>query len=284
MELPRLFTSDETAKFLHEDVLAKLETMPAVKSTYVFDNHFLCGQGHERLTPEYGVMALDLLERAGGLEADGEYSANKFLANVCLPLRVVELWVAAQSKKFGHVATKSSAFHRVVAMLQTLPGLAKVKAQCPAPLHGKSDTDRGIEECHLIVKAMERCKAGGHGPPVSIETPTEPEEAGSGEGGTGSAGAGIADTSNAGSSSSSTGNDKDAAEVCQLEALANALCGGAPLDSQEQQAARKAVSIYDEITYISTMDALVDPHRELHRQGNSVCATVYQPWPKALEE
>ena len=232
--------------------------MPAVKSTYVFDNHFLCGQGHERLTPEYGVMALDLLERAGGLEADGEYSAKKFLSNICLPLRVVELWVAAQSKKFGHVATKSSAFHRVVAMLQTLPGLAKVKGQCPAPLHGKSDTDRGIEECHLIVKAMERCKAGGHGPPVSIETPTEPEEAGSGEGGTGSAGAGIADTSNAGSSSSSTGNDKDAAEVCQLEALANALCGGAPLDSQEQQAARKAVSIYDEITYISTMDALVE--------------------------
>ena len=229
-----------------------------MKSTYVFDNHFLCGQGHERLTPEYGVRALDLLERAGGLEADGEYSANKFLANVCLPLRVVELWVAAQSKKFGHVATKSSAFHRVVAMLQTLPGLAKVKAQCPAPLHGKSDTDRGIEECHLIVKAMERCKAGGHGPPVSIETPTEPEEAGSGEGGTGSAGAGIADTSNAGSSSSSTGNDKDAAEVCQLEALANALCGGAPLDSEQQQAARKAVSIYDEITYISTMDALVE--------------------------
>ena len=229
-----------------------------MKSTYVFDNHFLCGQGHERLTPEYGVMALDLLERAGGLEADGEYSANKFLTNVCLPLRVVELWVLAQRKKFGHVATKSSAFHRVVAMLQTLPGLAKVKGQCPAPLHGKSDTDRGIEECHLIVKAMERCKAGGHGPPVSIETPTEPEEAGSGEGGTGSAGAGIADTSNAGSSSSSTGNDKDAAEVCQLEALANALCGGAPLDSEQQQAARKAVSIYDEITYISTMDALVE--------------------------
>jgi hypothetical protein len=140
----------------------------------VFDNAYLVGTGHEKLCDENAVLALDLLEQMGGLDEDSSFSAAKFVSQVCLPVKVVELWQKTMVKRFGHVASQSAAFSRVIRMLLTRQGLQRVLATMPTPLHCKGGSDEGLPECHALVQAMEACKAGGHGPPACV--PGEGEE------------------------------------------------------------------------------------------------------------
>ena len=81
------------AKNIDEPVQVHFESMRDLKSTYVFDNAYLSGSGHEKLTPAYAIGALEVFTLLGGMDTtDNDWSAKKFKAQICLPLRIVELW------------------------------------------------------------------------------------------------------------------------------------------------------------------------------------------------
>ena len=40
-------------------------------------------------------------------------------------------------------------------------------------LHGRNETQQGIPECYLLVRELEKCKAGGLPPPASIPDEVE---------------------------------------------------------------------------------------------------------------
>ena len=167
-----------TAKNISPTFAAKLEEMPTLRSAYIFENAYLAGHGHETLSDEYKCLSLDILDQSGGLEGqDSAWSSDKFTKKICMPLRIVELWEKTMIRRFGHVASQSSAFDRVMKMLRSKQGLQKVLSIIPGPLHGKSEADQGIAECFALVKAMEASKAGGHGPPTCLLAPTEEEAA-----------------------------------------------------------------------------------------------------------
>ena len=76
------------------------------------------------------------------------------------------MWEAGQKKKFGTVAEKSPAFHRIVESLCSKAGLESVRAciQQGIPLHGVSAQQPGIESCHMLVEEMKKHLAGTSGP------------------------------------------------------------------------------------------------------------------------
>ena len=80
-------------------------------------------------------------------------------------------------KRFGSVAKASPALKRLTTQLSTFNGLGTVvtTAASGVVLHGASNTQIGISECHYLFKEMEKCKAGGLPPPVTI--PDEEEVA-----------------------------------------------------------------------------------------------------------
>ena len=232
------------AKSIDEAVQDKFATMPQLKGGYVFDNPYFSGGGHERLTPSYAIMALDLFTQQGGLDADNEWSVKKFHSSVCLPLRVVELWEKQQIKRFGAVASNSPAFRRVVQMLQSRNGVAKVLATIPGPLQGKSETDQGIEERFLLVAAMERCKAGGLGPPMTLQQPASAT--------------GSTEAPPPGEATEALPIDDDAAEANVLADVAASLIAATtkPNDAVADLAMKVAAQ-FAEITYVSNPDDLV---------------------------
>lgn len=197
------------AKNLDEGIYQQIGEMQKLKQFYIFDNVYFVGMGNEKLGREYAITALQMLEHDGGLAEDSDWSSKRFMSHLCKPLRVVELWERAQVRKFGHVAAQSPAFHKVVALLKTKSGLQKVLSALPGPLHGKGEQDKGIEECFYMVQAMERCKAGGHGPPTSVPTSSEA-------------------ASGAAEANAEPGAGESPAdlltEVTELEAVANSLC------------------------------------------------------------
>jgi hypothetical protein len=147
--------------------------MPKLKQFFIFDNPYFTGMGNEKLGREYAIQALQMVERDNGFDDDSDWSSKKFTKEMCKPLRYIELWEKAMGRKYGHVASQSPAFHKVVQMLRTKSGLQKVLGTIPGPLHGKGEQDKGIEECFFLVQAMEKCKAGGLGPPTSIPSSSE---------------------------------------------------------------------------------------------------------------
>ncbi len=230
-----------TAKTIHSGLFMKLEGMRDLKSTYIFDNPYLTGQGHEKLSVEYAILALETLERQGGLEEDSEMSSKRFLSTICLPCRVLELWEKQMVRRFGHVASQSFAFERVVTMLKSRPGLARIVACAPTPLHGKSEQDKGIEECYHLVALMEQCKAGGHGPPATLDLQKEVASA-------------SVETS-AQSQAEALGDvvpiTDDTAEEEELRAIASSLVKeGTEVDEAMNRMVKKAVSAFEEIRYI----------------------------------
>lgn len=155
------------AKQLPTPVAHALKRFPDVKTSFVFDNHYLLGTGaHENLKmrPEYAIQALEMASE------DPDMSAKDFQEKVCKPLKLVDAWSFMMVRRFGQVASASKAFARVVAMLRTQGGLRKVIAmsQAGTVLHGTGENNPGIVECHSIVAEMEKCKAGGHPPPAVL--------------------------------------------------------------------------------------------------------------------
>ncbi len=229
---------------------AKLIDMPTLKSSYVFDNVYLVGTGHEKFSDENSVLALELLEQLGGLDEDSSFSASRFVSHICLPVRVVELWEKTIVKRFGHVASQSAAFSRVVRMLLSKQGLQRVLATMPTPLHGRSESDQGITECYALVKAMEACKAGGHGPPQAL--PGEPGHAappaflaGQGEAGQGDAG------QSAGSNAPASGCMGED----ELQALASSLQAGPEAANDDHRALLDSGRTrYSKVIDVSTKD------------------------------
>ena len=150
----------------------------ALRGGYVWDNAFLGGQEskpQEKLGGEYAVAALNLLVAEGVLESPGSMTTQAFLASICAPMRVLELWAKLMVRRFGSVATESKAFHHLLPKLKTRAGLQKVKGAMDSkvPLHGVSEQNQGIQECYQLVKMMEAAKAGGLGPPETIRAQAE---------------------------------------------------------------------------------------------------------------
>ncbi len=160
------------AKSMDNEVLLKLKEYKSVKGAYIFDNPFFTAQGvnaAQKLSPQHALTALELLMEEF-VDGEARMTYLEFPARVCKPLKIVELWERGQVKRFGVVATGSGAFQRVVKMLSTRGGVQKVCMVMSdgTPLHGRSEANRGIEECYLIVKEMEKCLAGGLPPPAVL--------------------------------------------------------------------------------------------------------------------
>lgn len=231
----------------------KLADLPTLKSSYVFDNAYLVGTGHEKLSDENAVLTLELLEQMGGLEEDSGFSAAKFISQICLLVRVIELWQKTMVKRFGHVASQSAAFERVVKMLLTKQGVQRVLATMPGPLHGKSEADQGIPECFHLVKAMEACKAGGHGPPVCI----------TGEGGDTTLAATPPASQDAPPSQDPGESDKGGMGAEELQALASSLqVAPEAVNDDHLKMLQEVQARYSKIIFSSTKDDFMKTSKE----------------------
>jgi len=164
------------AKGLPSDVKLVVKEMEELKPSYLYDNPYFTGSGgsaDKKLRSKFMLVALRHLQTGSVGVRTPEYTADGWQDRLCKNIRAVDLWQRVMLKRFGHVASESPAFQRVVEMMLTKGGLEKVAAQLKlGALHGKSDADRGIEECFLIVREMEKCKAGGHGPPQTLTSGT----------------------------------------------------------------------------------------------------------------
>ena len=83
-----------------------------------------------------------------------EMDAATFINIVCSGLRILEIWVGLMEKRYGSVVSGSSALKRLQAQLSTFAGLETVQttAASGVVLHGASETQIGISECHYLVK------------------------------------------------------------------------------------------------------------------------------------
>ena len=152
-----------TAKFLAAELLAHIKGRTDFHQGFVMDNKYLVGHGDDakfKLTPEYGKHALNLL--FDKVDASRTITVEQFITEFCHPVKQVELWEKAQRTKFGSAACdKLPAFARVMTMLVTERGrVATLQCvRCKIPLSG-SGTDKGIDECQLVVEELQRMKDG----------------------------------------------------------------------------------------------------------------------------
>ena len=94
-------------------------------------------------------------------------SVKSWISEVCVRLKLVELWERYLFQRFGETAKNCRAVQKLVAHLCTKLGLAKVAACIDQniPCHGKTSSG-GILECRALVQELEKCKAGGLPPPA----------------------------------------------------------------------------------------------------------------------
>ena len=160
-----LCTQVRAAKTLDPAVVQELRKCPAIRNVYIFDNPYLSGMraanSKQKLTSAYAVMAVSYISE--------DVEGKDFQPNICKPLKAVEQWEQDMVRKYGVVASASVAFQRVLCMLQSRGGLQRVVTCLSAgqALHVQAG---GLDECVLLVKEMEKCKAGGHPPPAVLPT------------------------------------------------------------------------------------------------------------------
>ena len=125
--------------------------MPLIPDKYVFDNPFITGDaklGDDRAAACFAI-AYPKIE-------DGKaVSASDFQSGICAPMKQIGAWRKGLLRMFGEIAV-TPASHRVISFLESPPGLKEVAAclQTGAPLHGTSDEDPGISQCHALVKEL----------------------------------------------------------------------------------------------------------------------------------
>ena len=146
----------QVAMTLPEEICKKAGEL-GIPNSYVHENNYFLGHGAEagkRLGTDYRLKALTMLADDRSLQRG--LSPKVFQEEYCAPLHKAEKWIAQQKKIFGTHAD-IPAFKRVEEFLCTsrarLSILACVRGN--TPLHGTSSEQRGIEQCHVIVKEME---------------------------------------------------------------------------------------------------------------------------------
>ena len=104
-----------------------------------------------------------------------DMTTETFINVVCKGLRILEIWRNLILKRYGSVAQNSPALACVCEHLSTVGGLQSIMACAAAGLnlHGKSETQQGIAEWFLLVQELDKCKAGGLPPPISIPDEVE---------------------------------------------------------------------------------------------------------------
>jgi len=155
------------ARGIDEDVFEHLKTFPELRGTFLWDNNYLIvsagAKQREQLSSKFAVKALRILQN------NPDCTGPAFQDKVCKPMKVVEIWMALMTKRFGSVASLSPAMHRLVDHLCTSTGLESVTF-C---LQKKANLQDGISECGLLLQEFEKCKAGGLPPPAKIPTDAE---------------------------------------------------------------------------------------------------------------
>ncbi len=161
------------ARSVEEDFMMALKQFPEMKGSFLWDNPYLvimAGQDRSRLSTQAACLAVRLL-----YEHKSEVTAANFCNQVCKPLKILEVWHSLMVKRYGSVASQSDALRRVMSHLSTWGGLQSVLScvSSGVPLHGKGPHNQGIPECFLLVSELEKCKAGGLGPPACVPTEAE---------------------------------------------------------------------------------------------------------------
>ncbi len=161
------------ARGVDDDFLAALKLFPEMKGSYLWDNPYLvstAGQDRSRLSTKAACEAVQLLHAH-----KNDMTATAFCNQVCKPLKILEVLHSLMVKRYGSVATQSAALRRVVSHLSTWGGLQSVLScvNSGVPLHGKGPENQGIPECFLLVSELDKCKAGGLGPPARLPTEAE---------------------------------------------------------------------------------------------------------------
>ena len=152
------------------DAMKDLKWLPG---KCVWDNEYLMGnaaKARSKMAPTTAVKALRLLAQS----ADQETPAVTFVDKICMPMKVLEVWQCLLIKRFGAVASNSSAVRRLVASLETKAGLQSVVACAKASVLLHSPT--GIPECVTIFEELARCHAGGLPPPAEWPMASEEEK------------------------------------------------------------------------------------------------------------
>ena len=147
--------SAQAAKNVSPELLHVLRSMPLITDAFIFDNPFIVGGGDTKLNDETAEACFRFAYGKG-------MSAAEFQGHVCAPMRAVMLWKKGLIRSFGQLAV-TPATHRVIAYLTTPAGLKEVVGCLKAgtPLHGSSDADPGISDCHTLVKELKRLKEEG---------------------------------------------------------------------------------------------------------------------------
>ena len=149
--------------------------MPWLRTSYTMTNAFFTGPTKaDRLSDRFAVAALHILmqDASENQELNELYepaiSAKEFSTTICKALKVVDLWERSTIKKFGQVAQESQGFASFVAHLMTRGGVRKVLAcmDSNTHLHGNSDSNIGIRECHEFYEQFAKCLAGSNPPPA----------------------------------------------------------------------------------------------------------------------
>ena len=164
------------ASGMSAEVLSELKAYPTLPSGCIFDNSYLVTSTtatRNKLSADAAKKSFDVFARRQKEEKD--MTTETFINVVCKGLRILEIWRSLILKRYGSVAQNSPALARVCEHLSTFGGLQSIMACAAAGLnlHGKSETQQGIAECFLLVQELEKCKAGGLPPPISIPDEVE---------------------------------------------------------------------------------------------------------------
>ena len=134
--------------------------MPLIPDKYVFDNPFITGGADAKLGDDRAAACFRIAY--AGIEDGKPVSASDFQNHICAPMKQIGAWRKGLLRLFGELAV-TPATHRVISFLESPPGLKQVVAclQSSTPLHGSSDADPGITQCHALVKELKKLKEEG---------------------------------------------------------------------------------------------------------------------------